>query len=63
MLAIADSGENIHLARQATPTTTPVIMENEMKAGLPDEITMESTHIETIQLPGIRKLARQLHIS
>ena len=28
MLAIADSGENIYLARQATPTMAPVMMEN-----------------------------------
>ena len=28
MLAIADSDANIHLARQATPTMDPVIMDN-----------------------------------
>ena len=28
MLEIAESGANIHLSRQATPTTDPVIMEN-----------------------------------
>ena len=27
MLTIADSGENIHLARQATPTMAPVIID------------------------------------
>ena len=31
MLAIADSGVNIHLARQATPKMSPIVMENEMK--------------------------------
>ena len=62
MLAIADSGANIHLARQATPTMAPVIMDNEMKARLLYGITMESTHIATLQLPGLSKLARQIHI-
>ena len=28
MLSIADSGENIHLAIQTTPTMAPVIMDN-----------------------------------
>ena len=58
MLEIADSGMNIHLARQATPKTAPVIMDNEMKARLPYGSTMELTHIATLQLPGLRKLAR-----
>ena len=62
MLAIADSGANIHLSRQATPTMAPVIMYNEMKSRLPDGSTMESAHIETLQLPGLSKLARQIHI-
>ena len=31
MLEIADSGANIHLARQATPRMAPVLMDNEMK--------------------------------
>ena len=62
MIAITDSGANIHLARQATPTMAPVIMDNKMKARLPDGITMESTHIATLQLPGLSKLARYIHI-
>ena len=41
MLAIADSVENTHLARQATPKMAPVIIDNETKARLPYEITME----------------------
>ena len=45
MLAIAESGANIQLARQSTPTMTPVIMDNEMKERLPDGSTMELTHI------------------
>ena len=62
MLAIADSGANIQIARQATPTMSPVIMKNEVKARLPHGITMESTHISTLQLPGLNKQARQTHI-
>ena len=58
ILAITDSGANTHLARQATPKMDPVIMEYWMKAILPDGITMESTHIATIQIPGLRKQAR-----
>ena len=63
MIAIADSGVNIHPAIQATPTIAPIIMDNEMKANLPDGRTMESTHKATLQLPGIRNLVRQSHIS
>ena len=58
MLAITDSGANIYLAKQATPTMAPAITENYMKARLPDGITMDYTHIETLHLPGISKLAR-----
>ena len=60
MISITDSGVNIHLAGKATPTIAPVIMDNEIKVRLPDVITMESTHIEKLQLPGIIKLARQI---
>ena len=62
MIAIADSGANIHLAIKFTPTMAPVIMDNEIKARLPDGITMESTHIATVQLPGLIRIARQIHI-
>ena len=40
MLEIADSGANIHLARQSTPAIAPVVIDNEMKARLPDGSTM-----------------------
>ena len=40
----------------------PVITENEIQARLPDISTMESTHIATLQLPGLSKLARQIRI-
>ena len=62
MKEIADSGENIHLSRKSTHTMAPAMMDNEMKARLIDGITMESTHIATLQLPGLSKLARQIHI-
>ena len=62
MLAITDLCANIHPEIQATHTTTPVMMENEMKSRLPYESTIESTHIETLQLPGLSKQARQIHI-
>ena len=48
MLEIADSGVNIHLEKQATPTMASVILENCMKARLLDGRTMESTHIATL---------------
>ena len=57
MLAMAESGANIHLARQATPTMSPVIMENKMKAKLPDGSNMGSTHIATLYIPGISNQA------
>ena len=62
MLVIADSGAHIYLVRQVTPTMVPVIMDIEMKARLPDGSTMESTHIATLQLPGVSRLVRQIHI-
>ena len=62
ILGIAYSGANIHLSRQATPTLIPVLMDNEIKARLSDGRTMYSTHIATLQQPGICNLARQIHI-
>ena len=62
ILAIVDSGANKHLARQATPTIAPVIMENEIKARLPDGSTMESTHISTLQIPDLSNQSRQVYI-
>ena len=62
MLSIADSGANIHLAKLSTPLMAPVTIENDMKEGLPDGSTMESTHIATLQLPGLGKQVRQIHI-
>ena len=63
MLAIADSSVNIHPARQATPKMDPVVMENEMKARLPDGRTMDYTHITILHLQGLIIQARHIHIS
>ena len=57
-LEVADSGANLHLAKQATTTMAPVIISNEIPARLPHESTMESSQIATLQLPGIIKQAR-----
>ena len=37
-------------------------MDNEIKARLPYGSTMKLTHISTLQLPGLSKLGRQIHI-
>ena len=37
-------------------------MDNEMKARLSDGSTTESTHIATLELPGLSKLAIKIHI-
>ena len=58
MLAITDSGVNINLEIKATTTIAPVIISNEIISRLPDGITMESSPIGTLQLPGISKQAR-----
>ena len=62
MLEIIDSGANIHLAKQANPTMAPIIMANDLKARLSDGNTMESTHIATLQIPGISKQAGQIYM-
>ena len=53
MLEITDSDANIHLERKATPTMALVMMENDMKERLPYGFTTESTHIATLQIPGL----------
>ena len=60
-LAIADSGVNILLANEATPTMVPGLMSNNITARLPDGITMESSHVATLQLSGLTKKAIQIH--
>ena len=61
-LAISDSGANTHPEKQATTTMAPVKISNEMTERLPDGITIESSHIPTLYLPGLRKKVRQIHI-
>ena len=46
MLAIVDSGANIHLSKKATTTISPVIISNNMTARLPDGSTMDCCTLE-----------------
>ena len=48
MLENSDSGENIHLAKQATTTMALVIISNDMTARLSYGSTMELLHIATL---------------
>ena len=41
----------------------PVITSNDMTERLPDGITMTSSDIQILQIPGLSKQARQIHIS
>ena len=61
-LAIVDSGADTHLAKKATSTTASVIMSNDTTTRIPDDNTMESSRISRLQLPGLIKQARQIHI-
>ena len=61
-LTIVDSDKKIHLENEATPTMAPVIMQNIITARLPYVITMESSHVATLQLPGLTKKSRQIQI-
>ena len=40
----------------------PVISSNKMTARLPDGSTKDSSHTAKLQIPGISKQARQIHI-
>ena len=62
MLSIAESGTNIHLAKQPTTTMVPVIISNYMTTRLPYESTMDSLHIATLHISGISKQESQIHI-
>ena len=62
MLAIAESGANLHPEKQATTTMAPVIMPNEMTERPPYGSTMEYSHIATLQISGLSKQARQIQI-
>ena len=58
MIAITEGGDNIHVSKKDTPTMYPVTMSNNIEARLPDESTIGSSHIATLQLPGLSKKAR-----
>ena len=62
-LAISDSGENIHIANKATPKIYPVIMSKKITEMLPDGSKMEFSYVATIQLSGLTRKYRQIHIS
>ena len=57
-----DSGANINQSKKSTTTIGPLIISNEMAARIPDGITMESSHIATLQIPGLSKQAKQIII-
>ena len=40
----------------------PVIISNDMTAALPYGITKDSSHIETLHIPGLSKQSRHIHI-
>ena len=58
-LEIADSGAHIHLVNKDTPTMDQVIMSKEVKERLLHGRTTESSHVATLQLPGLIKQARK----
>ena len=62
ILVLAYAGANIHLAKQMTTTTSPVIISNEIIARLLYGSTMDSSQITTIQLSGISNQARKNQI-
>ena len=61
-LAISDSGINIYQEIRATTKVAPVIISNDVIERLPDRRAMESSHIVTLQLPGLSKQARKIRI-
>ena len=62
-LAITESGANIHIANQATPTMAPVIISKDMTERIPDRITIELSYVATPQLIGMSKTYTQIHIN
>ena len=58
----AGTSHHIHLSKQATTTMAPFLMSNNIASKLPDWIKIESSHVVTIQLPGISKQDSQIHI-
>ena len=62
MLVISDYSSNIHPTKKSTTIMAPVIISNYMPERLTDGIAMESSYIETLPIPGLRKQARQVQI-
>ena len=62
MLEITYSYVNTHISKQSTSSMVPVIMSNYVTARIPDGSTTQSSHIETIHLPGISKQAIQIKL-
>ena len=62
ILLIIDSGANIHIAQQVAPEMAPFIISKDTTPRLPDESTTESSQIAKIQLPGLIKQYRKIHI-
>ena len=52
-LANVDSGANIHLENEATPTMSSVIISNTITATLTDRRTMDLSHVATLHIPGL----------
>ena len=61
-LLIAESGANTYLTKQATKTMSPGIISNDMIERLLYGIIMESLYIAVLQIPGISKQAKHIHI-
>ena len=62
MPEIEDQDANIHLSKQATTTTDPVIIPNNTTARIPYGSNMDFSHIATLHLPGLSKQASQIQI-
>ena len=57
---IIDSGAKFHPENETTQTMSPVIMSKNMTERLPYGSTMDSSHVETLHLPGLTK--KTIHI-
>ena len=61
-IEIVDSGVNIHQVKLATSKIAPVIISNDMAAIPPNYITMDSSNLAILQIPGLSKQAWQIKI-
>ena len=53
----------LYVSTKSTTTMAPVIMSSYMTSRLPDGSIMESLHIATLQIPGLSKQDRHIHIT